>query len=193
MKKRFSAFLLAALMVAALLPTMSFAATVEVDPSTVQAALDAAVDGTTIKLTAGDYGILYLRKNDDSELIVNDGNWAGGGHTYKTTFRNLTIEGGEGVTVKGIRAEAGTYTRDGNQHSNSSEEAFLNSYIIFENLKVKNITFTMDVATVAVELASAGQKVSINGLTIDGGNHTLTIKDIEAAGNGNRLFYDSLC
>ena len=32
---------------------------------------------------------------------------------------------------------------------------------------------------------------SINGLTIDGGNHTLTINSIESAGNGDRLFYDA--
>ncbi len=32
---------------------------------------------------------------------------------------------------------------------------------------------------------------SINGLTIDGKGKTLTIKSIESAGNGNRLFYDA--
>ena len=31
----------------------------------------------------------------------------------------------------------------------------------------------------------------INGLTINGNNHTLTIQDIESAGNGARLFYDA--
>jgi len=31
----------------------------------------------------------------------------------------------------------------------------------------------------------------INGLTIDGNNHKLTINSIESAGNGNRLFYDA--
>ena len=31
----------------------------------------------------------------------------------------------------------------------------------------------------------------INGLTIDGDGHTLTINSIESAGNGNRLFYDA--
>ena len=32
---------------------------------------------------------------------------------------------------------------------------------------------------------------SIDGLTIDGNNHTLTINSIESASNGNRLFYDA--
>jgi len=33
--------------------------------------------------------------------------------------------------------------------------------------------------------------MNINGLTINGNNHNLTIKAIESAGNGNRLFYDA--
>lgn len=33
--------------------------------------------------------------------------------------------------------------------------------------------------------------IDIDGLAIDGNDHTLTIKDIESAGNGNRLFYDA--
>ena len=33
--------------------------------------------------------------------------------------------------------------------------------------------------------------LDINGLTIDGNDHTLTVKSIESAGNGNRLFYDA--
>ncbi len=33
--------------------------------------------------------------------------------------------------------------------------------------------------------------LNINGLTINGNNKTLTIKSIESAGNGNRLFYDA--
>ena len=33
--------------------------------------------------------------------------------------------------------------------------------------------------------------LDINGLTINGNGHTLTVNDIESAGNGNRLFYDA--
>ncbi len=33
--------------------------------------------------------------------------------------------------------------------------------------------------------------LNINGLTINGNDYTLTIKSIESAGNGNRLFYDA--
>ena len=33
--------------------------------------------------------------------------------------------------------------------------------------------------------------LNINGLTIDGNDHTLTVNSIESAGNGNRLFYDA--
>ena len=40
---------------------------------------------------------------------------------------------------------------------------------------------------------SSGQIITldINGLTINGNRHTLTIKSVESAGNGNRLFYDA--
>lgn len=34
-------------------------------------------------------------------------------------------------------------------------------------------------------------KMNMNGLTINGNGHTVTINDIESAGNGNRLFYDA--
>ena len=33
--------------------------------------------------------------------------------------------------------------------------------------------------------------LDINGLTINGNGHTLTVNDIESAGNGDRLFYDA--
>ncbi len=33
--------------------------------------------------------------------------------------------------------------------------------------------------------------MNINGITINGNNHTLTINSIESAGNGDRLFYDA--
>ena len=165
MKKRFSAFLLAALMVAALLPAVSFAAVTEVSTTeAAQAALDAAVDGTHIKLAPGSYGTLYLRKNGNSAPV--ESNWAGGGpHTFKTTFTNLTIEGGEGVTVAAIVAESGIYLPGGSQHSNSGTAPRLQSYIEIENLTIKGITFNLTGSQVAVKLAN--NCTSIDGLMID--------------------------
>lgn len=34
-------------------------------------------------------------------------------------------------------------------------------------------------------------KMNMNGLTINGNGHTVTIKNLKSAGNGNRLFYDA--
>ncbi|MBR2474863.1 MAG: hypothetical protein IKB51_07560 [Clostridia bacterium] len=161
--------------------------TVAVDTATAQAALDNAEEGDTIVLTEGVYATLYIRKNDDSELIESD--WAGGGnHTYKRTVKNLTIIGQGNVTVTSIVAEAQTYVPGGNFNSLSTTNPRLNTYIDFQNLAIENINFTPDAGRVAVELASAGQKVSIDGLLIKG----CTVNGTGDINSGNRLFQSEI-
>ena len=72
MKKRFSAFFLAALMVAALLPAVSFAAETEVLPSeNLQAKVTAATNGDTIKLTENMTGSFDLPEGKSLTLDLN--------------------------------------------------------------------------------------------------------------------------
>ena len=87
--------------------------------------------------------------------------------------------------VSSIVAEAGTYTPTiNNTHSLAATDAYLNMYISFKNLTIKDITFSPAANKCAVELASSGQKVSIDGLTIDG----CTVNGEGTIESGNRLF-----
>jgi len=151
--------------------------------ATAQSVLDTVENGTTIVLDEGEYGNLYFRKNSSSTSIQS--NWAGGNHTFKREIKNVTILGTEGTIVSSIMAEAGTYTPTiNNNHSLAETESHINMYISFENLTIKDITFNPATNKCAVELASSGQKVSIDGLTIDG----CTVNGSGTIDAGNRLF-----
>ena len=153
-----------------------------VNTETAQEALDNAADGITIVLNSGNYGRLYLRKNATSVNVPST--WAGGADaTFKRTINGLTIIGTEGTNLTGLKAEAGTYAAT--EHSLSATHEYLNMYIEIKNLVIKNIKFTPAEKEVAVNLANAGQKVSIDGLTIDGCTVDGTNSTIDA---GNRLF-----
>jgi len=94
MKKRFSAFLLAALMVAALLPAMSFAATTTVSTAAeLKDALAAVQDGGTIKLTDD---IQFTASN----AHYTDGTWIDG--VRYTGDKSFTIDlGGHTISENG--------------------------------------------------------------------------------------------
>ena len=100
---------------------------VTVGPDTVQTALDNAVDGTIIQLTAGNYGTLYFRQSGKSELYtdkviendsganVNDNGYivVGEGRRdalYLRTLKNVTIIGAEGAVVDNIEFMTANYT-----------------------------------------------------------------------------------
>lgn len=149
---------------------------------TAQELLDNVEDGKTIVLDRGDYNTLYLRKNDRSTLVDSD--WAGGGDaTYKRVINGLTIIGVEGTNLKSLVAEAGTYAKT--EHSLSNQYQYLHTYMDITNLTIKNVTFNLEENKVAVDIASAGKDVSINGLTIDG----CTVNGVNSTtSGGNRLF-----
>lgn len=134
------------------------------DTESAQAALDAAGEGATIYLQDGEYGVLYIRQNEDS-VAVDDG-WAGnGGYSFRRELNGVSIVAvGENVSVKSIDVEAHTYTPDGNQHSNSATALYLNSYIDFNNLIISGITFELDEGGIAFNVGSC--KTEIDGLYI---------------------------
>lgn len=155
-------------------------------PSTAQNILDSTDENLTIVLSAGTYGNLYIRKNNKS-VELNNPTWAGGaaGTTFRRTMKNVTILGTEGTIVSSIVGEAADYTPNvNNNHSLASSNRYLSMYLDIENLTIRNITFNPEENTTAVRLAGSGQKISINGLTIDNcvvnGTGTIT--------SGNMLF-----
>ena len=151
-------------------------------PAYAQGALDAANTPRTIELTAGEFGTLYLRWNTASKSLISD--WAGGGHTYLRTIKNLTIQGTEGTKATSIVAESATYA--GTEHSLSSTHTYLQTYMNVQGLTIKNIEFTPAEGKPAVAVGSSGHHIAIDGLTIDNCivNGTNCTKD----NDGNRLY-----
>ncbi len=133
---------------------------------TVQQALDQATENNIIVLDDANYDVLYLRKNTNSTLVADDGNWAGGGHTYARTISNLKIISCSGAVVKQIKAEVGQYTPSGVQHSNSATEPYLTLRLTLNNLTLVNLNFELENDDVAVDVLYKNSKV--DGLNIIG-------------------------
>ena len=149
-----------------------------------QTALDNAAEGVTIVLNSGNYSNLYLRKNATSQSVAS--NWAGGAnYTFLRKINGLSIVGVDDVAVTSINAEANMYSPNGSAHSQQSTMPYVNLYLEINNLVVRNIKFTPAEGKVAVQLANSGNKVSIDGLTIDGCTVNGTNSTISG---GNRLF-----
>lgn len=132
-----------------------------------QAALDGDINGKTLVLAGDvDYGVLYVRIRPDVDTPYDDGTWAGSGnYTYKRKFEDVTIMGVSAdskATLEAIVFEALTYTKDGNQHSNSATMPYLNAYIEIIGFKAQNLSFTGE--QIAINLCN---QISTNGLTID--------------------------
>lgn len=129
-----------------------------------QFALDLANTPRSILLAAGEYGTLYLRWNEASELITSS-DWAGGGHSYKRLINGLAIEGVEGTKMTSLIAESGTYL--GTAHSLSATHANLETIIVIEKMKIKGIEFNTGVDDVAIRFGVQGQHTSIEDLIIE--------------------------
>ena len=132
-----------------------------------QAALDGDINGKTLVLLGdADFGVLYVRIREDVDTPFDDGIWAGSGnYTYNREFNDVTIIGAsetKKASVEAIVFEALTYTKNGNQHSNSSTSPYLNAYIEIDGLMVKHLSFTGE--RTAIELSG---NISAEKLTID--------------------------
>ena len=126
-----------------------------------QAALDAAMPGDTINFAAGDYGMLYFRQSEVSE-IVHDRDYAQSVYdeVKLRTFKDLTING-NGAKIEGFATEAGTYYNGNAWHSNAAVYPVLESFIVLENVKIDNVAFTAEADAISVT-----GKTSVDGLTV---------------------------
>lgn len=128
--------------------------------------MDTATDGTTIKLMAGNYGTLYIRQNENSEIV-----WTGHGggkldsytNGCKRVLKNVTITGEKGVNVDRIIVEGGKFSSS-NMHSNSATNPVLDSYIELVNFTIENINFNVN-NFAAIHVLNNGQ-TNIKGMTI---------------------------
>lgn len=120
-----------------------------------QAALDAAEDGAIINFEAGNYGTLYFRQSDVSEVVRGV---AYSPNAYIRTIKNLTING-NGATIAGFATESGQYCNTA--HSNSTVYPILNSFIVMENIKIDGFNFDG-----TADAFNFHGKNAIDGLTI---------------------------
>ena len=121
---------------------------VNVTPENAQSVLDKLDGYATVKLGAGTYDTLYLRPaKGNANTALKDGV-----ANYRT-ITGLTIVGGEGVTVKGIKV--------GSDVNLSNDD-----FVEVNNLTIQNVTFTSNGSTNGFE-ATAGRS-AVNGVTMDG-------------------------
>lgn len=123
----------------------------------VQAALDAATDNTTIQLEPDvNYGVLYIRQNTNSSIvdITDIGGDAVGNEKYRK-IENLTIKGAPGAVVDQILFQASTWL-DTERYA---------SYLDIKNLTVEGVTFSGEATAFNLD-ASKGTVLGIDGLTI---------------------------
>ena len=162
------------------------------DADALQAALDNAVEGTTIQLQPGvNYGTVYLRATENnvtsvtcfpgvcgetySDVDAFKSHWAtentgGGGHHpyYTAAIKNVTIVGADGATIAGVQAFSGhasAGTTDavlGNANTGSYSVA----------LNISNLTFKDVAFTGKVNIESSHEDAVYDGVTFDGCSFT---------------------
>ena len=155
------------------------------DTAGLQAALDAATDGTTIHLTAGvNYGVVYMgrpTKSNNTTMICNTHNFEttdeaafaahlndGAYHTtpkYITTLKNLTIVGAQGATIAGLLATSG-HTYGDNIHDyvlgvDKSGSVYYHT-LHMENIKFSNVAFTGK-----IDINTSDAESTYNGITFE--------------------------
>ncbi len=143
----------------------SAVASVIATPENAQAILDTAEAGTTVLLTAGNYGVLNLSQTANSTAI--DGNTS----KLRRTIDGLTIIGEDGAVVDGIRIVTGhIYGQPGhpvtNPVTNVTTEGTANSY--YSTVDVKNLTIRGLTLTDRVYIgADSAPYCTVDGLTLE--------------------------
>ena len=117
---------------------------IEVTPSNVQDVLDGkygSIDGKTIMLTAGDYGMLYLRQslakvaNTEQTVSTKRSDLENQSNAYPAYYRaisNVAIKAADGanVTCEGFKVEAGLFWWNSAPASNQEAMGRTNSGFI---------------------------------------------------------------
>ena len=138
---------------------------VAVTPANAQSVLDKLDGYATVQLGAGNYDTLYLRPaKGNANTALKDGV-----ANYRT-ITGLTIVGGDGVTVNGIKV-------------GSDVNLSNNDFVEVNNLTIQNVTFASVGSTNGFE-ATAGRS-AVNGITMDGCKMTASDGFVQTGDEGN--------
>ncbi len=171
---------------AMVLSTMSF--TVSAEETTVgstdefQAALDAAVEGTVIRLQSGvNYGTVKIQPvagNDNTTVITEDD--GDGYNVYRTEYirevNGLTIIGAEGATVDGIEVVTG------NQNG-------IWCYADIKDLTIDSVTFSANTPDYAAHTCDSPIFISLESARMDGLTVTNCVMDGQNGGQNFVYIY----
>lgn len=138
---------------------------VNVTPENAQSVLDKLDGYATVNLGEGTYNTLYLRPakgNANTDLKDGVANYR--------TITGLTIVGGEGVMVKGIKV--------GSDVNLSNDD-----FVEVNNLTIQDVTFTSDGSTNGFEATTS--RSAVNGITMDGCNMTAGVGFAQLGDEGN--------
>lgn len=138
---------------------------VNVTPENAQSVLDKLDGYATVQLGAGTYDTLYLRPaKGNANTALKDGI-----KNYRT-ITGLTIVGGDGVTVKGIKV-------------GSNVDLSNYDFVEVNNLTIQNVTFTANGSTNGFEATSG--RSAVNGITMDGCKMTADAGFAQTGDEGN--------
>ena len=189
------------------------ALTVEVTPETIQEYLDGKhgdLSYVTLKLTAGNYGMLTLgrpTKYEGSNTVYTCATHdfetkdaaafkahmaETGYHTtpqYTTTLKDVTIEGTDGATVAGLIATSGHYYGAG--HDYVLDKEYTVGSISYNTLVMKNVTFKNVAFTAKIDINTSQADSVYDGITFDGCSFTTGGTDQAANGAAIRYYNEA--
>ena len=183
--KKFLITMMCVAMVIAMMPAMAFAEG-EVINSTaeLQAAIDKATEGSTIRLAPGvNYGTIYVRPTANNETVMKcktHGYTTGNAtdfkahmtnkdwHTtpiYTTTFRDVTIVGAEGATIAGFVATSGHAYGDVYDYVRDIDYTEGSAY--YNTLNISNLTFQEVAFTGKIDINTSDADSVYDGVTFE--------------------------
>ncbi len=151
------------------------------------------IDGKTIQLAAGDYGMLYLRQSLYEGASVSRTDLENDHNSYPAYYRefnNVTIKAAEGanVTCDGFKAEAGLFWYNSapasNQEAMNRATSGFISYMSLKNITIEGIAFDNTEESAVVIRDNSGSQYKGSALYVDG----FTVKDCKGTGTTGNLY-----
>lgn len=190
MKKKVLSLLVTFAMLFSMLPATALAAgpdmnsdVIDVDATDAQDVLDGKygnINGKTITAEIENNTINNLVFNDESEV--------------QSTFTANTLSEAAEAALEAVSVDNTPYVAQVGETKYADLQEAIKAAAPAGTVELLSDVTVNEWIMFAEELSISNGNIitlNINGLTIVGNDHTLTVNSIESAGNGNRLFYDA--